>query len=56
MLSYAVKQATITTISEQLTPKQNRVQKEEPTEERSVPFEAICPCCKKGRMQGCREF
>ena len=47
MLSNAVKQTTLTRIREQLTPKQNRVQKEEPPLEQSVPLEAICPCCKK---------
>jgi hypothetical protein len=56
MLSNAAKQTTLTRIREQLTPKQNRVQKEEPPLEQSVLLEVICPCCKKGRMQHVMDF
>ena len=56
MLSNAVKQTTLTTIREQLTPGQNCTQKEEPPLEQSVPTESICPCCKKGRMQHVMDF
>jgi len=56
MLSNAIKQTTLTTIREQLTPEQNRVQKEEPASELFAPIEAICPCCKKGRMQLMMDF
>lgn len=56
MLSNSVKQKTLTTIREQLTPEQNRVQKEEPAAALSVPLEAICPCCKRGQMQHMMDF
>lgn len=56
VLSNAVKQTTLTTIREQLTPGQNRAQKDEHTTELSVPIEAVCPCCKKGRMQHVMDF
>ncbi|MBC6490663.1 IS91 family transposase [Flavihumibacter stibioxidans] len=56
MLSNAVKQTSLPTIREQLTPKQNRNKKEQPTAELSVPIEASCPCCKKGRMQHVMDF
>jgi hypothetical protein len=56
MLSNAVKQTALASIREQLTPSQNRVQKEEPASELSLPLEGICPCCKKGRMQLVMDF
>lgn len=56
MLSNAVEQTALTAIREQLTPAEKSNKQESPAAELSVPIEAFCPCCKKGRMQHVMDF
>jgi hypothetical protein len=56
ILSNAVKQASLTVIREQLSPGIEKYKPREPLINASLPVQATCPCCKKGRMQHVMDF